>query len=354
MRFESPWFLLLLLIIPLYLFFKYKGTKSGKLNLSPTLLFSSTEIFSRKNKQTGTFYDIAEDLFLNLAILFLIIALARPLGGQAVVSDRAKGVDIVLSIDVSGSMLFVDEIPYRLHYRDILGSRIYFDPERKLEAHNRLNTVKRVVAQYIEKQTFNRIGIVVFGGSSYTRCPLTFDKNMLLKIVDEIHFRPENNGTAIGMGIATAVNRLRHSEAESRVIILLTDGVNNAGMIDPISAAELARDKGIKIYAIGVGNPHGYLEPRNREMTEYVMRHGDSFDEATTRQIAEITGGKFFAAHNPASLESVYNEIDRLEKTEYEIRHRVLYTENFFPFLLAGFILLGVYIGFTSLVIKLP
>lgn len=354
MRFESPWFLLLLIVVPAYFFFKYKGTKHGQLKLSPTLLFSSTDIFSKKETRIGKIFEVVKDILIHIALIFFIIAIARPLGGQDITTDRAYGIDIVLTIDVSGSMLFVDKIDTSLPYRDILGTRIYIDRAKVLLSHNRLNSAKRVIGGYIEKQKFNRIGIVVFGGYSYTRCPLTLDKNMLGKILNKIKYNPKNDGTAIGMGIATAINRLKKSESKSKVIILLTDGVNNAGMIDPLSAANIARDMKIRIYTIGVGNPKGYLAPRDINFTQYIMQTAEGFDEATLRNIAQTTGGKFYKAEDPKSLEKIYDDIDKLEKSKIKIKRRVMFKENFMPFLSLGFIFLIVYVLYSNIIIKIP
>jgi len=201
MRFESPWFLLLLLFVPLYWWMKYGQT--GKVKLSPTLLFSSLALFSRKKKQT--FFETLKDTLLLLSLIFLIVALARPQGGKSIQTDRGFGIDIVLAMDVSGSMLYVDSLPSNIPSRNIMGTRVYYDTGRKLFDHNRLNSAKRVIQDYIEKQTFNRIGLVLFAGYSYTKCPLTLDKNMLSKLLSEVKYDPQNDGTAIGMGIANAI-----------------------------------------------------------------------------------------------------------------------------------------------------
>lgn len=355
MIFESPWYLLLLLTIPIYLLLKYKRFRKGKLNINPSLLFSSTDLFSKRNTRVGMFFDILGDGLLSLSLFFLIVALARPLGGQDISQEKTYGIDIVLTIDVSGSMLFIDQVPPGTPFRYVLGQKLYTDPNHKLIQYNRLNSAKKVISQYIKKQKFNRIGVVIFGGYSYTQCPLTLDKNMLLQIIDGIEYNINNDGTAIGMGIATSINRLRKSEAKSKVIILLTDGVNNAGMIDPISAAQIARDMGIRIYTIGVGNPQGYLTPRNiYTLNEYVVNNEIGFDEKVLSEIANITGGKFYKAEDPDSLKQIYDDIDQLEKSKIEIKQRVLYKENFMPFLVIGAIILGMYILLTNLVIKIP
>jgi Ca-activated chloride channel family protein len=286
--------------------------------------------------------------------VFFIFALARPLGGHSINSENYFGVDIILAIDVSGSMLFVDRIPFSLPYRDFGGQRIYYDKKRELIAYNRLNSAKKVIKEYVNKQTFNRIGLVLFAGYSYTKCPLTLDKSMLSQIIDDIDFLQENDGTAIGMGIATSVNRLKKSEAKSKVIILLTDGNNNSGMIDPVTAANIAKDLNVRIYTIGLGNPEGYLQPTSTDFNEYVVQTGAGLDEKILQAIADTTDGKFYRAYDPDSLRKIYADIDQLEKSKIEVKRRILYKENFLPFLIAGFVFFLAYLALSSLVIKIP
>jgi Ca-activated chloride channel homolog len=182
MKFASPWFLLFLLLPIAYLFFKYRGPVSAKnLLLSPTLLFSSSDLFSKKNTVLARLYHPITDGFFCAALVFLTIALARPLGGHSINTDKYYGIDIVLAIDTSGSMLDADVIPSNMPYRNVMGQRVYFDPQHTLTKLNRLSSAKRVITDYIDKQTFNRIGVVLFAGYSYTLCPLTLDKNMFRK-----------------------------------------------------------------------------------------------------------------------------------------------------------------------------
>jgi Ca-activated chloride channel homolog len=354
MKFASPYFLLFLIIPALYLFWKYSGFSRFKISLNPTLLFSSLDIFSKKNSMLSRLYHPIADTLITLALVFFIIALARPLGGHAINNEKYFGIDIVLAVDVSGTMLFVDTLPRGLPYRDFFGQRIYIDSGRSLIKLNRLNSAKNVITEYINKQTFNRIGLVVFAGYSYTKCPLTLDKNMLIQIINDVQYTPENDGTAIGMGIATAVNRLRKSDAKSKVIILLTDGNNNTGMIDPMSAANIAKDLQIKIYTIGLGNPQGYLQPQSLDFEKYSLQVGAGIDEKMLQDIADTTGGKFYRAYDGDSLRKIYDDIDKLEKSNIEVKRRVLYKENFIPFLIIGFVLIAGYIAFTSFVIKVP
>lgn len=354
MRFASPWFLLLLLVLPLYWLLKYAGVKGMKIGLTPTLLYSSTDLFRKNKTRLAKGFALTGDILLTLAAAVLIVALARPQGGQDITTETAYGVDIILAIDVSGSMLSVDTIPENMPHSDMLGQTVYYDPLKKLVDQNRLNSAKRVIDAYIDKQQYNRIGIVLLAGHSYTKCPLTLDKDMLKSILQDVQFRPDNDGTAIGMGIATSVNRLKKSTAASKVIILLTDGINNTGMIDPITAANIARDMNIRIYTIGLGNAQGALQPANESFTQYVLNTEDKFDEATLVKIADITGGKYYHASDPRSLEKIYNDIDRLEKSRFDIQRRVLYTEKFMPWLAGGFVLMAVFVLFSQAVIKIP
>jgi Ca-activated chloride channel homolog len=355
MKFASPYFLLFLIIPALYLFWKYGGfTKIKRISLSQTLLFSSLDIFSKKSSLLSKLFHPIADFLISLALIFFIIALARPLGGHAINNEKYFGIDIILALDVSGTMLFVDTLPRGIPYQDFFGQRIYLDSGRSLVKLNRLNSAKNVMIDYVNKQTFNRIGLVVFAGYSYTKCPLTLDKNMLIKIINDVQYTSENDGTAIGMGIATAVNRLRKSDAKSKVIILLTDGNNNTGMIDPQSAANIAKDLQIKIYTIGLGNPQGYLQPQSLDFQKYSLQVGAGIDEKTLQDIADTTGGKFYRAYDGDSLRKIYDDIDKLEKSKIEVKRRVLYNENFMPFLVIGFILFAGYIAFTSFVVKIP
>jgi Ca-activated chloride channel family protein len=354
MKFANPFYLLLIFIPLIYLFLKYKRLPFLNISLSPTLFFSSGDIFSKKSSPLAKIFHPVSDTILTLALIFFIIALARPLGGHSINNEKYYGIDIILAVDVSGSMLNVDLVPSSMPYRDVQGQRYYFDSTRSLIRNNRLNSAKNVIKEYINKQTFNRIGLVLFAGYSYTKCPLTLDKNMLDKIIDDVNFTSENDGTAIGMGIATSINRLRKSDAKSKVIILLTDGINNSGMIDPLSAANIARDLSIRVYAIGMGNPDGYLQPVNTDFNEYVLQMGAGLDEKNLQSIADTTGGKFYRAYDPDSLRKIYNDIDKLEKSKIEIKRRVLYNENFMPFLIIGFVLFIAYILFNTIIIRIP
>lgn len=251
------------------------------------------------------------------ALFFMILALARPQSGQRVEEIETKGIDIMLALDVSGSMKAED-----------------FKPK------NRLTVAKKVLADFIKGRKTDRIGLVVFAGESFTQCPLTLDYDIILEYLKQIDFGMIEDGTAIGMAIANCVNRLRYSKAKSKVIILLTDGENNAGAIDPITAARAAEAMNIKIYTVGVGKiggaPIPYYHPifgkqyyRNPDGTLYLTM----LDEQTLKKIAQITDGKYFRATDARSLERIYKKIDALEKTKIKAKQYLQYTESFPPFL---------------------
>ncbi len=254
-----------------------------------------------------------------LALALIIVAMARP---QTVdVSTKTKttrGIDIVMAIDVSASMLAKDLKP------------------------NRLEALKKVASKFITRRPNDRIGLVEYAGESYTRTPVTSDKGIILKSLSEIKYNTIiTGGTAIGMGLATAVNRIKESKAKSKIIILLTDGVNNSGFIDPQTASELAVEYGIKTYTIGLGSNGMALSPVaiNNGVFQY-SRIQVEIDEELLKEIADATGGKYFRATNNKKLEEIYDEIDKLEKTEIEEFKYYNYEEKFRPLVLLALALL--------------
>ena len=253
------------------------------------------------------------------ALLLFIICLARPVLTNRERDYETKGVDIVISLDISGSMLAED-----------------FKPE------NRLAVAKEEAQKFILGRENDRIGLVVFARDAFTQCPLTLDYEILTSLSEQIQVGMIPDGTAIGMGIATGVNRLRESDAKSKIIILITDGENNAGKIDPITAAELARTFGIKVYAIGVGRGGLVPFPINDPLfgKRYVQAKVD-IDEFTLKRVADITGGVFFRARDPQSLAEIYARINQLEKTELKVHEYMDYEELFPYFLIPALILLG-------------
>lgn len=253
------------------------------------------------------------------ALVLLVAALARPQSGAREETMSTEGVDIVVALDNSGSMRAEDFAP-----------------------QNRLDVAKRTVAQFVEGRPSDRIGLVIFAGLATTRCPLTLDHDMLRQFLDEVSFPPpDEDGTALGMGLATAVARLRASPAKSKVVVLVTDGRNNRGQIGPDTAARMAQAIGAKVYTVGVGTEGESRVPIDSPTgRRYVLQQLD-LDEPLLESIATETAGRYFRATDAAGLRQVFATIDSLEKTEIESRVRVLYTERF-PLALvpAGFLLL--------------
>ncbi len=316
MRFLHPELLWLLTLIPLLAFFK------GNRGAAPALLFSTTSIArvmaqGRKTKIGNLI------LILKLfAITLLIIALARPQQGNTTTEINASGIDILLAVDVSGSMEAMD---FRLGGKSV----------------NRLEVVKNVVGSFIEARPNDRIGLVAFAGKPYLVSPLTLDHDWLRKRLESLSIGMREDGTAIGSAIGTSVNRLRDQEAKSRIIILLTDGINNGGRIPPLIAAEAAETMKIKVYTIGAGTrghaPFPVMQFGRRRLVNAKV----DIDEDTLRKVAEKTGARYFRATDTRSLEKIYSEINTMETTTRTIKKFENYRELFPFFLLAAFLLLG-------------
>ncbi len=290
MEFTHPQFLWLLLIVPLLAIWYFLMRKKD----SATLTLSSTTAF--KPSILSRLKPILNVLRL-LAISALIIALARP--RSVAVSTKIntnKGIDIVMAIDVSASMLARDLKP------------------------NRLEALKRVATNFVNKRPNDRIGIVVYAGESFTQTPITSDKRIVKNTIRKITWGQLDGGTAIGMGLGSSVNRLKDSKAKSKVIILLTDGVNNTGFVDPKTATELAKELGIKTYTIGIGT-NGMADfpvAKDRNGKLIFRQSKVEIDEDLLKHIAKETGGKYFRATNNTSLKAIYDEINKLEKTKIE------------------------------------
>lgn len=313
-EFANPHFFWLLLLLPLALLWYILKFREE----TASLRISSTKGF----KSEGILPKIKPLLFVLrlLALAAIITAMARPQTED--ISTRTKttkGIDIVMAIDVSSSMLARDLRP------------------------NRLSALKEVAADFIKKRPNDRIGLVAYAGESYTKTPITSDKSIVLNALREITYGQLTDGTAIGMGLATAVNRLKESKASSKVIILLTDGVNNSGFIEPQTAADLAVEFGIKTYTIGLGTNGNALSPiaYNADGSfRYGLRQVE-IDEGLLKSIAQLTGGEYFRATDNEKLEEIYEEINKLEKTEIEEFRYYKYEEKFRPWvLLAGTLLL--------------
>lgn len=253
-----------------------------------------------------------------LAFIALVVALARPRELFQEEEVKAEGIDIMLVMDLSSSMLARD-----------------FEPDR-------LEVCKRVATEFIDKREYDRVGLSVFAGEAFTQCPLTTDHRVVKDFLANLECGLLEDGTAIGMGLATAVNRLKDSESKSKIVILLTDGVNNAGYVQPETAAEIAREFEIKTYTIGVGTNGDALTPVNRRSDgQYMFGLARvEIDEGLLEQIAEMTGGKYYRALSEQGLEDIYDEIDRLEKTEIEVTVFKRYQELFHVFVWIAMLIL--------------
>ncbi|MFQ5700562.1 MAG: VWA domain-containing protein [Acidobacteriota bacterium] len=300
-RFASPWLLLGLLVVPVLIGHRWRAQRraKGSVRFSDLGLFGGTSrSLAARLRQVPFFLRI-------LVLVLLVLALARPQSGTAHEDILTKGIDIAMVLDNSTSMAAED-----------------FKPR------NRLAVAKDSVAKFIQGRKNDRIGLVAFAGRGYTRCPLTLDYDVLTRLLDGVELALQDEGTAIGMGLVTALNRLRRSDAKSRVIVLLTDGRNNRGEIDPTTAAALASSLGIKIYAIGVGTrgeaPYPIQDPFLGK--RYVYLKAD-IDEKTLNAIADKTGGQYFRATDADSLRRIFEKIDAMEKTDIKVRHYTRYAE---------------------------
>ena len=317
MLFQSPLYLVLLVLIPALVLWY---VKSGRKNQG-TLQISSEKYTSLKIRRSGSFKKNVI-LGLHLSIIFLIIiGLSRPQKIDKINENSINVVDILLVLDISSSMLADDFLP------------------------NRLEAVKETAMSFINNREEDRIGILVFAGESFIQCPLTIDKSILKSLISEINVASkEYDGTAIGMAIANGTNRFRSSNVESKVMILLSDGSNNSGEIDPITAAELASQFGIKIYTIGAGTDQAYTKIPGRGLIV------NEIDEITLKKIADVTGGEYFRATDIKALESIYLKIDELERSQIEVNEYTLYQELYGWFLIPA-LLLGIFFSVLKLLI---
>lgn len=253
----------------------------------------------------------------SLAMAALVVALARPQSSLSWQNSTTEGIDIIIASDISGSMLAED-----------------FKP-------NRLEAGKEIAIDFIKGRPDDRIGLVVFSGESFTQCPLTIDHSVLINMYSDIKNGMITDGTAIGMGLATAVNRLRGSEAKSKVVILLTDGSNNSGSIPPITAAEIARQFKVRVYTVGLGTNGFAPYPVQTPMGVQYQRMPVVIDEGTLSKIASITGGKYFRATNNETLKNIYTQIDKLEKAKIDVTQYRKKTEMFLPWAIIALVLLS-------------
>lgn len=313
MTFHNPEYLfLLLLLIPIIYWYIKEMHKSD----------ASLQISSHRNLikfPKSIKVKLRHSLFILrvLAISFIIIALARPQASNSWRTENTEGIDIMMALDVSGTMQGEDLKP------------------------NRIEAAKTVASEFILSRPNDNIGLVVFAGESFTQCPLTTDHAVLINLFNAVKFGIIEDGTAIGLGLANAVNRIKDSKAKSKVIILLTDGSNNRGDIAPITAAEIAKTFGIRIYTVGVGSYGVVNVPVQTPMGVQYQQMQSEFDEKSLTDIAAMTGGKYFRATDTSKLRRIYQEIDQLEKTKINVKEYSKKSEQFFVFSLLAFILLA-------------
>jgi len=312
MTFHSPAYLfLLLLLIPVIGWYIWRLR-----NAQATLRISDTSELARQPKSLRVWLIHVPFVLRVLTVTLLSIALARPQLSNRWQSQSTEGIDIMMALDVSGTMLAEDLKP------------------------NRLEAAKEVATDFVINRPNDNIGLVVFAGESFTQCPLTTDHAVLVNLFQSVKFGLIEDGTAIGLGLANCVNRMKDSPTKSKVIILLTDGSNNRGDITPQTAAEIAKTFGIRVYAVGVGS-HGQarVPVQTPYGTQYMMMDSE-FDEVTLRNIAQTTGGEYFRATDNKSLRRIYEQIDQLEKSKIRVREYSKRYENFMPFLYAALICL--------------
>jgi Ca-activated chloride channel family protein len=309
-RFRDPIFLVFIAfaIGLLVYYFKVKKAKAG------TIRYSDIGLVRRLSPSFRLKERHVVPVLRAIAIVFLALALARPQAGRKGEEISSEGIDIMLILDISGSMRAED-----------------FKPE------NRLYVAKQVIKDFIKGRQGDRIGLVVFSRQSFTQCPLTLDYGVLLNFLDKVDFGMIEDGTAIGLAIANAVNRLRESDAKSKVAILLSDGRNNTGEIDPLTAAQVAWAMNIKIYTIGAGKPGNAPYPIDDPVfgRRYIYIENE-IDESTLQQIAQITGGEYFRAKDEKALAQIYKEISGMEKTEIKVKEYLEYNELFTKFAMVG------------------
>lgn len=325
MRFANPYLLwLLALVVPMVAYYIYRTLQGG------AAIRISTVAGARNAPRTLRYWLRHIPFVLRTAaVALLIIALARPQGVEEQSRTNAEGIDIMLAIDISSSMLARD-----------------FQPDR-------LTSAKEVAAEFVADRYGDRIGLALFAGESFTQSPLTTDKGTLQTLLMRLHSGIIEDGTAIGNGLATAINRLRESDAKSKVIILLTDGVNNRGEIAPLMAADIAADMGIKVYTIGVGTRGKAPYPAVDMFGNMTFQMMDvEIDEETLSEIASRTGGRYFRATDSQKLKEIYDEINSLEKSKVEVTDMTIYHEHFMLLLLLAIALLVAEMLLDKIVLK--
>src|SRR5690554_1299665 len=296
---------LLLLLIPLIAWYVIRLSKT-----QASFKLASSNAFKELKPGLRVYMRHLPFLLRVISIALIIVVIARPQSVNSWEETESQGIDIVLALDVSGSMLSQDLQP------------------------DRLQAAKKVAAEFVTDRKNDNIGLVVFAGESFTQCPLTTDHSVLLNLLNEIEFGLIEDGTAIGLGLATSVNRLKESESESRVVILLTDGTNNSGMIAPLTAADLARSYGIRVYTVGVGTTGMAPTPVQTPFGIRMQNMPVEIDEKTLTEIAAMTGGQYFRAQDTEGLRQVYEEIDEMERYLISVQNVTRRQELYLPFAL--------------------
>jgi Ca-activated chloride channel family protein len=324
-RFADPWVLILLAILPLGLLVRHRWTT----RLAGTLRYSAVDAVTATGAGRKKWAQRVPVFLRTLALTALIFALARPQTGITSETVLTEGIDIVIALDISTSMLAEDLTP------------------------NRLEAAKLVASEFVSGRRNDRIGLVAFAGQAFTQAPLTLDYDVITTLVGELRPGMIEDGTAVGMGLATAVKRLQASSAESKVVILLTDGRSNSGEIGPVTAGQMAQALGIRVYTIGAGAIGTARMPVDDPFRGRVyMTTRVDVDEATLREIAELTGGQYFRATDTESLQAIWEEIDELETTEIEVENFTRYEERFPLPLALGFLLLATEVGLAQTVLR--
>ena len=327
-RFEDPWALALLALLPLALWLRRRTGRAR----TGSLRYSAVDTVVAAGEGLSRWRHRIPGALRALGLVALIVACARPQTGITSESVRAEGIDIVLVLDVSTSMLAEDLEP------------------------NRLVAARAVAAEFVSARRNDRIGLVAFAGQAFTQAPLTLDYGVVTTLLGELDTGMVEDGTAVGLGLATAVKRLQASSAESKVVILLTDGRSNRGEIGPITAAQMAQALGVRVYTIGAGSRGTARVPVDDPLVgrTYATMRVD-IDEETLQQVAELTGGRYFRATDNESLASIYAEIDELERTEIEVQNFTRYAERFPVPLALGLLLVLAELGLAQTALrKLP
>ena len=328
-QFASPWVLSLLLLVPVVIIWRRRQNGQSR---PVALRYANVRAAAVPVRSWRLAARPLLPFLRILTVAMIIVGLARPQFVQSKEIIRGEGVDIALALDISGSMASLD-----------------FQPQNRLEA------AKDVISEFIAERQYDQVGLVVFAANAFNQSPPTVDKNVLGRMLDQTGLAPDLNiddGTAIGMGLGNAANMLKDSDAKSKVVILLTDGVNNAGQIDPLTAADAAETLGIKVYTVGMGRPGQVPVPvKDAFGREQVVMQESQLDEATLQEIADRTGGRYYRAEDTAGLRQVYDEISELERSEIEILSYANYQELFGWVVLPGlfFLLAEMFLRQTAL-----